>query len=80
MDLTEIYFEVVYPVFPFFHQPTLLRNVARGEYASSRSLFAAVMALCALSSARVRDGALYTERWIRTGSKPLLRVFRPDCS
>lgn len=63
MDLTEIYFEVVYPVFPFFHHPTLLRNVARGEYATSRPLFAAVMALCALSSARVRDGALYTERW-----------------
>ncbi|KAJ9479273.1 Zn(2)-C6 fungal-type domain-containing protein [Pseudozyma hubeiensis] len=63
MDLTEIYFEVVYPVFPFFHQPTLLRNVARGEYATSQPLFASVMALCALSSARVRDGALYTERW-----------------
>lgn len=63
MDLTEIYFEVVYPIFPFFHRPTLLRNVARGEYATNRPLFAAVMALCALSSARVRDGALYTDRW-----------------
>ena len=66
MDLTEIYFEVVYPVFPFFHRPMLLRNVARGEYATSRPLFAAVMALCALSSARVRDGALYTDRWDRS--------------
>ncbi|KAI5204999.1 hypothetical protein E4T38_04559 [Aureobasidium subglaciale] len=63
MDLTEIYFEVVYPVFPFFHRPTLLRKVSRGEYASSRPLFASVLAMCALSSARVRDGALYTGKW-----------------
>ncbi|PVH98169.1 hypothetical protein DM02DRAFT_531666 [Periconia macrospinosa] len=63
MDLTEIYFEVVYPVFPFFHRPTLLRKVSRGEYTSHRPLFAAVMAICALSSARVRDGALYTGTW-----------------
>jgi len=63
MDLTEIYFEVVYPVFPFFHRPTLLRKVSRGEYATNRPLFASVLAMCALSSARVRDGALYTARW-----------------
>ncbi|THX73907.1 hypothetical protein D6C79_02143 [Aureobasidium pullulans] len=63
MDLTEIYFEVVYPVFPFFHRPTLLRRVSRGEYASSRPLFASVLAMCALASARVRDGALYTSNW-----------------
>jgi len=63
MDLTEIYFEVVYPVFPYFHRATLLRRVSRGEYATSRPLFAAVLAMCALSSARVRDGALYTGKW-----------------
>lgn len=63
MDLTEIYFEVVYPVFPYFHRPTLLRRVSRGEYATNRPLFASVLAMCALSSARVRDGALYTGKW-----------------
>jgi hypothetical protein len=45
MDLTEIYFEVVYPVFPLFHRATLLRKVARGEYATSRPLFSAVLAV-----------------------------------
>jgi hypothetical protein len=63
MDLTEIYFEVVYPVFPYFHRATLLRKVSRGEYATNRPLFASVLAMCALSSARVRDGALYTGKW-----------------
>lgn len=63
MDLTEIYFEVVYPVFPFFHRPTLLRKVSRGEYTTDRPLFASVLAMCALASARVRDGALYTTHW-----------------
>ena len=63
MDLTEIYFEVVYPVFPFFNRPTLLRKVSRGEYSTNRPLLACVLALCALSSARVRDGALYTAKW-----------------
>ncbi|KAI6994435.1 hypothetical protein KC367_g4688 [Hortaea werneckii] len=63
MDLAEIFFEVVYPVFPLFHQPTLLRRVARGEYLTDRSLFASVAAMCALASARARDGAVYTPTW-----------------
>ncbi|RMY63963.1 hypothetical protein D0863_10169 [Hortaea werneckii] len=63
MDLAEIFFEVVYPVFPLFHRPTLLRRVARGEYLKDQSLFSSVAAMCALASARARDGALYTPTW-----------------
>ncbi|KAI6794186.1 hypothetical protein KC361_g5737 [Hortaea werneckii] len=63
MDLAEIFFEVVYPVFPLFHRPTLLRRVARGEYLTDRSLFSSVAAMCALASARARDGAVYTPTW-----------------
>lgn len=63
MDLTEIYFEVIYPVFPFFHRPTLRRRISRGEHMTDRSFFSSVMALCALSSARARDGALYSRTW-----------------
>lgn len=59
MSLAEVYFEVVYPIFPFFHQPTYLRRVARAEYISDRHLFSVTMALCALVSARVQDKALY---------------------
>ncbi|KAI7324572.1 hypothetical protein KC315_g8226 [Hortaea werneckii] len=63
MDLAEIFFEVVFPVFPLFHRPTLLRRVARGEYLTDRSLFSSVAAMCALASARARDGAVYTPTW-----------------
>lgn len=59
MSLADVYFEVVYPIFPFFHQPTYLRRVARAEYTTDRHLFASTMALCALASARVQDRALY---------------------
>ncbi|KPI36045.1 uncharacterized protein AB675_1602 [Cyphellophora attinorum] len=63
MSLTEVYFEIVYPIFPFFHQPTFLRRIARAEYTSDRHLFAATMALCALTVARVQDQALYNNSY-----------------
>lgn len=63
MDLTEIFFEVVYPVFPLFHRASLVRRVSRGEHLEDRPLFAAVAAMCALSSARARDGALLRPSW-----------------
>jgi len=40
-----------------------MRRVARAEYATDQALFAALMALCSLSSARVRDGALASDFW-----------------
>lgn len=58
-DLVEVYLEVVYPIFPLFHPPALQRRVSRGEHMSNRPLYALVMAICALSSARSRDGAVY---------------------
>lgn len=63
MDLIELYFEIVYPVFPFFHQPSFLRTVSRGQYNHDKNLFAATLAICALVSARVRDGAVTNPRW-----------------
>lgn len=63
MDLVEIYFQVVYPIFPFFHQPTTIRRVSRGEHQTSKSHFAVTMAMCALASARARDGAIFTNQW-----------------
>ena len=59
MSLAEVYFEIVYPIFPLFHQPTYLRKISRGEHTSDRYLFSTTMALCALVSARVRDQALF---------------------
>lgn len=49
--------------FPLFHRPTFLRSVSRGEFCTDRFLFAAVMAVCALASARARDGSLFSGRW-----------------
>ena len=63
MDLVEIYFEIVYPIFPFFHQPTFIRRVSRAEYINNKTLFSVTMALCALVSSRVRDGSVTNLRW-----------------
>jgi hypothetical protein len=46
--------------FPLFHQPTLLRNVCEQNYLRDRGCFASIMGVCALASARQRDGALHT--------------------
>ena len=69
MDMVEIYFEIVHPIFPFFHQPTTVRRVSRGEYLTNRSFFAVTMAMCALCQARVRDGAVFSSRWDLTTLK-----------
>ena len=63
MDLAELYFEVVYPIFPFFHQPSFIRTVSRGEYLDNKTLFATTMAVCALVGSRVRDGSVTNPRW-----------------
>ncbi len=55
--------EVDFPRFPLFHRPTLLLKVATRAYLHDKALFAAVMSICALASARARDGALFPGRW-----------------
>ncbi|PMD44836.1 hypothetical protein L207DRAFT_541235 [Hyaloscypha variabilis F] len=62
-DLVTVYFEVVYPIFPLFHRPTLLRKISTRDYLSDKAQFAMTMAICALASARARDGALYPAKW-----------------
>lgn len=73
MDLVEIYFEIVYPIFPFFHRPSFSRRISRGEYTTSKPLFALTMAVCALVSGRVRDGAVSNMKW----DMPPLYALRP---
>ncbi|TKA27513.1 hypothetical protein B0A50_04343 [Salinomyces thailandicus] len=63
LDLVELFFEIVYPIFPFFHQPSFVRRTSRAEYVSDKSLFCVTMAVCALVSARIRDGAVFNPRW-----------------
>lgn len=63
MDMVEIYFEIVYPIFPFFHRPTFIRKIARAEHHDDRYLFAVTMAMCALVAGRISDGAIFNPRW-----------------
>lgn len=63
VDLIDVYFEIVYPIFPFFHKPSFTRRVSRAEYTHDRALFAVVMAMCALVSRRVTDGAVSNPQW-----------------
>ena len=63
MDLVELYFEIVYPIFPFFHRPSFVRAISRGQHLKDRNLFAATLAVCALVSARIRDGAVTNPKW-----------------
>lgn len=49
--------------FPLFHRPTLLRRISTREYLSDKASYGMTMAICALASARARDGALYPDKW-----------------
>lgn len=63
MSLVGLYFEIVYPIFPFFHQPSFLRRVQNGEYHRDRLFHAVTMAVCALVSGRVTCGAVTNPQW-----------------
>lgn len=41
----------------------MLRRTTSREYLTNHAFFADIMAVCALSSARARDGALFPGRW-----------------
>jgi hypothetical protein len=41
----------------------MLRKLANRDYLTDHSFFADIMAICALASARARDGALFPGRW-----------------
>ncbi|KAI1293106.1 fungal-specific transcription factor domain-containing protein [Xylaria venustula] len=62
VDVIELYFEIVYPIFPLFHRPSLLRRVSRGEFMADQLLFISTMAICALVVGRVRDGSVTNPR------------------
>ena len=55
--LIDVYYTIVYPVFPLFHRARLVERVAQKEYLSDRGFFSTLMALCALASGRTRDRA-----------------------
>lgn len=62
LGLIDAFFDVIFPVFPFFHKGSLMRRVVQGHHRTDAPFAAAIAALCGLVSARVRDGALYKPR------------------
>jgi hypothetical protein len=48
--------------FPLFHLPGMLARIENRDYLTDHSFFADIMSICALASARVRDGALFPGR------------------
>ncbi|KAJ5133872.1 hypothetical protein N7448_001108 [Penicillium atrosanguineum] len=64
-NLVQVYFEIVYPIFPLFHRPSFIEQVNNREHLHNQGLFASTMAVCSLASGRARDGALYSTRWCR---------------
>ncbi|KGO41054.1 Transcription factor, fungi [Penicillium expansum] len=64
-NLVQVYFEIVYPIFPLFHKQSFIERVHNQEHLRNPGLFATTMAVCALVSGRARDGALFTNRWHR---------------
>ncbi|KAK4141699.1 uncharacterized protein C8A04DRAFT_38862 [Dichotomopilus funicola] len=60
--LLAVYHETVYPIFPFFDPIRLERRLNALEHSRNRGFFSSIMAACALSLARVRDGALASSR------------------
>jgi len=58
LGLVNIFFEVVFPVFPLFSRPILLQKVKSKEHLKDRAFYATLSALCALVLARIRDGAI----------------------
>lgn len=63
VDLVEVYVEIVYPIFPLFHRASFLRRISRAEFNHDQYLFAVTMAVCALTSARANDNALFNPVW-----------------
>ncbi|WRT65907.1 uncharacterized protein IL334_002858 [Kwoniella shivajii] len=55
--LIDAYYRIVYPLQPFFHWPTFTSAIKGRLYERSRSFHCVTMSVCALSSARLRDGA-----------------------
>lgn len=58
VSMLDVYFKLVYPIFPFFDRDEILAKIGQGAHLTDRNVFASVMAACALAAGRVQDGGL----------------------
>lgn len=54
-NLVQVYFEIVYPIFPLFHKQSFIASINNKEHLTNQGLFASTMAVCSLVSGRARD-------------------------
>ncbi|KAK1061874.1 hypothetical protein LTR74_010666 [Friedmanniomyces endolithicus] len=71
----EVYIEIVYPIFPLFHVPSLREKLHQRLHLTDRGFFASVMAACALAAARVRDGATSDHRHLTDSPEKASEIF-----
>ncbi|BEI87113.1 hypothetical protein CcaverHIS002_0704590 [Cutaneotrichosporon cavernicola] len=57
--LVDAYHRIIYPILPFFHWPSFYAHIRVRRYMHDRAFYAVTMALCAITSARMRDGASF---------------------
>ncbi|WVN85559.1 uncharacterized protein L203_100707 [Cryptococcus depauperatus CBS 7841] len=56
-QLVDAYYAIAYPLYSIFHWPTFTENIRRKAYMAYPAFHALTMSVCALASARLRDGA-----------------------
>ncbi|WVQ71063.1 hypothetical protein IAR50_000588 [Cryptococcus sp. DSM 104548] len=56
-QLIDAYYAIAYPIYSIFHWPTFVANIRRRVYMTYPAFHALTMSVCALASARLRDGA-----------------------
>ncbi|WVR05631.1 hypothetical protein IAU60_002653 [Kwoniella sp. DSM 27419] len=61
-SLVDAYHSIIYPIHPFFHWPSFTASVRRRLYTTSRHFHCVLMSMCALTAARLRDGAPQSTR------------------
>ncbi|KAK1020600.1 hypothetical protein LTR33_018855, partial [Friedmanniomyces endolithicus] len=71
----EVYIDIVYPIFPLFHVPSLRDKLRQRLHLTDRGFFASVMAACALAAARVRDGATSDHRHLTDSPEKASEIF-----
>ncbi|KAK1070211.1 hypothetical protein LTR74_004363 [Friedmanniomyces endolithicus] len=71
----EVYIDIVYPIFPLFHVPSLRDKLRQRLHLTDRGFFASVMAACALAAARVRDGATTDHRHLTDSPEKASEIF-----
>lgn len=57
LELLNIFGQIIYPLYPLLEQENVKERLRNRDHLNDKGFFATVMAACALTSARVRDGA-----------------------